>query len=200
MHLLASRHPKRRSSVGSRLLALLILAVCAGAQLLGCSAECDDSKETDPPAEIEDSPTGAPYLVSLRRLGAPDGGAWTAPTRGGRVLLWLSKTYLEDNDAYLAVLRTGERPVTFAIFELDVSSKGELSMGLAPVGRREDGSIEVLGVTPRIYILGAAKGDVIQVRDTVGDEEVLFRSGTEFQRCSKREQKEIRKTVHESIK
>jgi len=199
MHLMASHH--RRGSVGRHALALRMCLVCAGAGLLGCSGRSEPEKAGAPDlTEAEEGAEGPSFAVLLQRLGAPDGGAWKAPIKGGRILMWLSKNYVEDDDAYVAVLRTGERPLAFGIFELHVGIKGNVAMSLVRIGKDEDDSILAVDDSPPTYVLGIAQGDVIRINETVDDQEALFPSGTELRRCSKLEETEVRKTVHESIK
>jgi len=189
----------------SRVLVRLILIASATASVVGCSDDGEKSEgELLPndglPDESEENAAFARYPLCLNRLGAPDGGAWAGPTRGGRLLLWLGNSEAGDFDAVLAIVRNLKKDLAFGIFELDVRSNGEMSMGLAPLGRDETGSIEVLDSSPRIYILADVQDSMIRIRDTVGDEQLWFRKGTELRRCSIQDQDETKKTVCESIR
>jgi len=194
----AIRHPRGRGDVGRVLLILVGLAICVGAALLMLARDAHDSGSAGVAVHESDD---LPVSVYLQRLGAADGGAWKGQFEGGRIVMWLDKNYVQNDDAYVAVLRTGIRPFAFRIYRLEVNRDGNFGMLLESLARDADGSIYVLD-GPTIYVDGIVHGDGELVRFTEirDDNDHIFPSAAELRRCSDtREEEDVRVTVKQSL-
>jgi len=179
-----------------RVLVRLVLAACAGTGACGKDNSESTASRDIAEAEVSDHP---PSSVYLRKLGAPDGGAWTERIEGGRIIMWLGKS--ADEDGYVAVLRPGAPPCVFRVSAVQVNRDGTLSWCLDPVERFADGSIRVVDSTRTIYVGADVQGDAVRFTEILDDEDHVFPSRVELRRCSgKPDEEEARKTVEESIR
>jgi len=173
---------------------LLLLVVCAG---VGCS-KCDpkNTKASDHGEIATEHPSSAVYL---RKLGAPEGGAWAEGIEGGgRIVMWLGGS--ADEDGYVSVVRSGESPRVFRVSAVQVNRDGTLSWCLDPVERFDDGSVRVVDSARTIYVGADVQGDVVRFNEILDDEDHVFPSRVELRRLSGRTEGEARRALEESIK
>jgi len=172
---------------------LLLLVACAGMGCGTCSPENTAAHDRDEVATEHPSST-----VYLRKLGAPEGGAWAERTEGGRIIMWMGKS--ADEDGYVAVLRSGDPPCVLRVSAVQVNRDGTLSWCLDPVERLADGSIRVVDSTTTIYVGADVQGDAVRFTEILDDEDHVFPSKVELRRLSGKAEEEARQTLEGSIK